>query len=218
MLALACVVRPLGKIPKAAKNKVWPNDVIFYVLFLSLNSVEKTSRDVLLRVPPNNDVHLQRRHLCELKRTTKPLHSDWKQVETANLSRDDKPSCVAVPITPCHPFLCPLSLFALQLAGAAILAVGVWVKVDSNSLLGLLESVEDAPAGISQLANVTYMLIAMGVVLLVLGFLGCCGAVKESRCMLLTVSHAPREVWPVNYFWAWESWPLDVSSVLITNQ
>ncbi|KAM7008649.1 tetraspanin-1-like [Tautogolabrus adspersus] len=72
------------------------------------------------------------------------------------------------------------------LAGAAILGVGVWVKVDSKSLLGLLESVEDAPSGLSELVYVSYLLIAVGAVLLIIGFLGCCGAVRESRCMLLT--------------------------------
>ncbi|KAK2816901.1 hypothetical protein Q5P01_025092 [Channa striata] len=71
------------------------------------------------------------------------------------------------------------------LAGAAILGVGIWVKVDSGSLLGLLENVDNAPAGLSQLSNISYLLIAVGAVLLVIGFLGCCGAVKESRCMLL---------------------------------
>ncbi|KAM3864745.1 tetraspanin 34a [Diretmus argenteus] len=72
------------------------------------------------------------------------------------------------------------------LAGATIMGVGVWVKVDSGSLLGLLDTIEDAPAGLAQLANVSYLLIGVGAVLLVMGFLGCCGAVKESRCMLLT--------------------------------
>ncbi|XP_034451691.1 tetraspanin 34 [Hippoglossus hippoglossus] len=72
------------------------------------------------------------------------------------------------------------------LAGGAILGVGVWVKVDSGSLLGILDNVPDAPAGLSQLVNVSYLLIAVGAVLLVIGFLGCCGAMKESRCMLLT--------------------------------
>ncbi|GAA6232328.1 tetraspanin-1-like [Lates japonicus] len=72
------------------------------------------------------------------------------------------------------------------LAGAAILGVGVWVKVDSGSLLGILENVDGTPSGISQLVNVSYLLMAVGGVLLVIGFLGCCGAIKESRCMLLT--------------------------------
>ncbi|KAM8771443.1 tetraspanin 34a [Acanthopagrus schlegelii] len=72
------------------------------------------------------------------------------------------------------------------LAGAAILGTGIWVKVDSGSLLGILDNVEGAPSELDQLASVSYVLIAVGAVLVVIGFLGCCGAIRESRCMLLT--------------------------------
>ncbi|CAK6960265.1 tetraspanin 35 [Scomber scombrus] len=71
------------------------------------------------------------------------------------------------------------------LAGAAILGVGIWVKVDSGSILSFLGKIEDAPAELSQVLNVGYLLIAIGLLLLVIGFLGCCGAVRESRCMLM---------------------------------
>ncbi|XP_070837672.1 tetraspanin 35 [Chaetodon trifascialis] len=71
------------------------------------------------------------------------------------------------------------------LAGAAILGVGIWVKVDSGSILSLLGKIENAPAELSQVLNVGYLLIALGALLLVIGFLGCCGAVRESKCMLL---------------------------------
>lgn len=81
-----------------------------------------------------------------------------------------------------------VSLPIMQLAGAAILGIGVWVKVDSDSLLGIVESVENAPSGLAELAYVSYVLIGVGAVLLIIGFLGCCGAVRESKCMLLTVS------------------------------
>ncbi|XP_030000844.1 tetraspanin-1-like [Sphaeramia orbicularis] len=74
---------------------------------------------------------------------------------------------------------------AIFLAGAAILGVGVWAKVDTGSLLGFLSEVDGAPPGLDQLVNVSYLLIAVGAVLLVIGFLGCCGAIRESRCMLL---------------------------------
>ena len=37
--------------------------------------------------------------------------------------------------------------------------------------------------------DVGYLLIAIGLLLLVIGFLGCCGAMKESKCMLLLVGH-----------------------------
>ncbi|XP_053194736.1 tetraspanin 35 [Scomber japonicus] len=71
------------------------------------------------------------------------------------------------------------------LAGAAILGVGIWVKVDSGSILSFLGKIEDAPAELNQVLNVGYLLIAIGLLLLVIGFLGCCGAVRESRCMLM---------------------------------
>ncbi|XP_062304433.1 tetraspanin-1-like [Osmerus eperlanus] len=75
--------------------------------------------------------------------------------------------------------------FCIFAAGAVILGVGVWVKVDSGSLLGVLNDIKDAPSELQQLANVGYLLIAIGAVLVVMGFLGCCGAIRESRCMLL---------------------------------
>ncbi|XP_056144214.1 tetraspanin 35 [Lampris incognitus] len=88
----------------------------------------------------------------------------------------------------CFGFL-KVMMFAFNgiifLAGAGILGVGIWVKVDSGSVLGVLQQIQDAPAELGQLLNVGYLLIAVGAVLLIIGFLGCCGAVRESRCMLL---------------------------------
>ncbi|KAM9457272.1 tetraspanin 35 [Clarias gariepinus] len=72
------------------------------------------------------------------------------------------------------------------LAGAGILAVGIWVKVDNNSIMSFLQGLSGAPSELKQILNVGYLLIAVGAVLMLLGFLGCCGAVRESRCMLLT--------------------------------
>ncbi|XP_008328847.1 tetraspanin 35 isoform X1 [Cynoglossus semilaevis] len=71
------------------------------------------------------------------------------------------------------------------LAGAAILAVGIWVKVDSGSVLNFLGEIENAPEELSQVLNVGYLLIAIGALLVVIGFLGCCGAIRENKCMLL---------------------------------
>jgi hypothetical protein len=84
-----------------------------------------------------------------------------------------------------------------QLAGAAILGVGIWVKVDSGSILGFLKGIKDAPAEMNQILNVGYLLIAVGAVLLIVGFLGCCGAMKESRCMLLMVGHLKHELFVI---------------------
>lgn len=90
-----------------------------------------------------------------------------------------------------------MQFMSLQLAGAGILGVGVWVKVDSSSLLGILGKIQDAPGGLNQLVNVGYLLIAVGGVLLVMGFLGCCGAVRESKCMLLLVSYPAFHAAPI---------------------
>uniref|UniRef100_A0A8C2KYL6 Tetraspanin n=1 Tax=Cyprinus carpio TaxID=7962 RepID=A0A8C2KYL6_CYPCA len=68
-----------------------------------------------------------------------------------------------------------------------ILGVGIWVEVDRVSLLGILENTEDAPPELAQLANIGYVLIGVGAFLMLMGFLGCCRAVKGSKCML--VSH-----------------------------
>uniref|UniRef100_A0A8C6TIW6 Tetraspanin n=1 Tax=Neogobius melanostomus TaxID=47308 RepID=A0A8C6TIW6_9GOBI len=66
-----------------------------------------------------------------------------------------------------------------------ILAVGIWVKVDSGSIFNFLEKIPNAPPQLAQVLNVGYLLIALGGLLVVLGFLGCCGAMRESKCMLL---------------------------------
>lgn len=75
----------------------------------------------------------------------------------------------------------------LQLAGGAILGVGIWVKVDSGSVFHLFGRIENAPAELNQVLNVGYLLIAVGSFLLVIGFLGSCGVIRESKCLLLLV-------------------------------
>ncbi|GLD45797.1 tetraspanin-8 [Lates japonicus] len=64
-----------------------------------------------------------------------------------------------------------------MLSGCIILGVGIYLKVskDGNQITN-----ESLP-GID-------LMIAIGVIIMVLGFLGCCGAIRENRCMLLLVS------------------------------
>uniref|UniRef100_A0A3B5LU79 Tetraspanin n=1 Tax=Xiphophorus couchianus TaxID=32473 RepID=A0A3B5LU79_9TELE len=65
------------------------------------------------------------------------------------------------------------------LAGTGVLAVGLWLRFDSRTK-PLFEG-EDSP---SVFFTGVYLLIAAGGLMMVVGFLGCCGAIKESPCML----------------------------------
>ncbi|XP_077777197.1 tetraspanin-16 isoform X1 [Podarcis muralis] len=68
------------------------------------------------------------------------------------------------------------------LGGLALLGIGIWVKVDGGSFAKVLGA---AAPQLMQLINVGYLLIAVGTFLLLMGFMGCWGAVKESKCLLL---------------------------------
>nr|BAI87827.1 CD9 antigen [Conger myriaster] len=69
--------------------------------------------------------------------------------------------------------------FLFWLAGTAVFAVGLWLRFD-NKTKGLFEG-EEAP---SVFFTGVYILIAAGALMMVVGFLGCCGAIQESPCML----------------------------------
>lgn len=71
-----------------------------------------------------------------------------------------------------------------QLGGACLLGIGIWVMVDPT---GFREIVAANPL----LITGAYILLAMGGLLFLLGFLGCCGAVRENKCLLLFVSMPP---------------------------
>ncbi|KAM4747204.1 tetraspanin-16 [Rhinophrynus dorsalis] len=68
------------------------------------------------------------------------------------------------------------------LGGITVMGIGIWVKVDGGSFLKILGT---AAPQLMQVVNVGYLCIAVGGFLILMGFLGCCGAVKESRCMLM---------------------------------
>ncbi|XP_050180958.1 tetraspanin-8 [Myiozetetes cayanensis] len=67
--------------------------------------------------------------------------------------------------------------FLFWLCGSIILGVSIWIRVSKDAQQEL-EIDSSLFAGVD-------LLIAVGSIIMVLGFLGCCGAVKESRCMLL---------------------------------
>lgn len=68
----------------------------------------------------------------------------------------------------------------LQLAGVGVLALSIWLLFD-QAVVFMAKGAQDYATG-------TYILLAAGALMTVIGFLGCCGALRESQCLLGTVS------------------------------
>ncbi|XP_048644170.1 tetraspanin-18 [Marmota marmota marmota] len=78
----------------------------------------------------------------------------------------------------CMKYLMFVFNFFIFLGGTCLLGAGIWVMVDPT---GFREVVAANPL----LFTGAYVLLAMGGLLFLLGFLGCCGAVRENKCLLL---------------------------------
>uniref|UniRef100_A0A8D2ZKV1 CD9 molecule a n=1 Tax=Scophthalmus maximus TaxID=52904 RepID=A0A8D2ZKV1_SCOMX len=65
------------------------------------------------------------------------------------------------------------------LAGTAVIAIGLWLRLDPKTK-GLFEG-SDSPY---VFYTGVYILIGAGALMMVVGFLGCCGAIQESPTML----------------------------------
>ena len=74
-----------------------------------------------------------------------------------------------------------LIIFYLQLSGFGIVTIGIWTIWDKYHYVVLLTS----PPG--TYAVTTYMLLGTGGLIILIGFLGCCGAWRENRFCLMTV-------------------------------
>lgn len=73
-----------------------------------------------------------------------------------------------------------LSFLSCQLGGCGILGVGIWLAVTQGNFATLSSSFPSLSA-----AN---LLIATGTIVMIVGFLGCIGAIKENKYFLLSVS------------------------------
>ncbi|XP_019483201.1 PREDICTED: CD9 antigen [Hipposideros armiger] len=69
--------------------------------------------------------------------------------------------------------------FIFWLAGIAVLAIGLWLRFDSQT-----KSIFEQENNHSSFYTGVYILIGAGALMMLVGFLGCCGAVQESQCML----------------------------------
>lgn len=68
--------------------------------------------------------------------------------------------------------------FIFWLAGTAVLGIGLWLRFDSQTK-SLFGNGED-----TSFYTGVYILIGAGALMMLVGFLGCCGAIQESTCML----------------------------------
>lgn len=102
----------------------------------------------------------------------------------------------------CSTSLAKIILFIFNVAffifGVASLGLGIWVVVNKSDLFRFINLMDSKvtsgsnEGSIETIANqngmVTlagYVLIGIGVFTLVVGFCGCCGAMKESKCLLM---------------------------------
>ncbi|XP_055366560.1 tetraspanin-2-like isoform X1 [Betta splendens] len=87
----------------------------------------------------------------------------------------------------CVKYLLFVFNFIFWLMGSFVLAVGLWLRFDPEtvSLLNGDKAPDTFFIGV-------YILIGAGGLVMLVGFFGCCGAVRESQCLLGSVRrHAP---------------------------
>ena len=78
--------------------------------------------------------------------------------------------------------LLQVASFCLQLVGCALVGVGIWTMVDKN----FTTLAENNSLDFLQYAGI--IMISIGSVIMVIGFFGCCGAIRESQCLLTMVT------------------------------
>ncbi|XP_047438078.1 tetraspanin-2a [Mugil cephalus] len=79
----------------------------------------------------------------------------------------------------CVKYLLFVFNFIFWLAGLLVLAVGLWLRLDSDT--GKLLTGDAAPY---TFYIAVYILLGAGGLMMVVGFFGCFGAVRESQCLL----------------------------------
>lgn len=77
----------------------------------------------------------------------------------------------------CVKYLIFVFNFLFWLSGIAIIAVGAIIQVELNKYNGVLDSSFTAGA---------ILLIVVGCIVTIIAFFGCCGAIKEHHCMIMT--------------------------------
>uniref|UniRef100_A0A8C3EN75 Uncharacterized protein n=2 Tax=Corvus moneduloides TaxID=1196302 RepID=A0A8C3EN75_CORMO len=99
-----------------------------------------------------------------------PLHRDKH--------RRVPPPGVPMRVLSCMKYLMFIFNVLVFAGGTCLVAVGVWVAVDPAGF-------QDIVAARAVLSAGAWLLLALGIALSLLGFLGCCGALRRSRPLLL---------------------------------
>jgi CD81 antigen len=79
-----------------------------------------------------------------------------------------------------------LNQFLLQLAGIVLVALAVWMLVDPTFMISLAQEQQNYQYAL-------FILLGLGILMVFLAFCGCCGACRESQCMLVSVSFRQNE-------------------------
>jgi len=88
-----------------------------------------------------------------------------------------------------------LTNFLIFVLGLCTLGFGIWVLVDKPGFLDLFDKAEDvindqggdiSGFDIGVYASAPIILIVIAVIVTIIAFFGCCGAIKENKCMLIT--------------------------------
>ncbi|TEA37463.1 hypothetical protein DBR06_SOUSAS14210052, partial [Sousa chinensis] len=77
------------------------------------------------------------------------------------------------------PLPCKCRLFAFQLAGSAVIAFGLWFRFG-----GTMKDFSSEDSSPEYFYMGLYVLAGAGALMMAVGFLGCCGATRESQCVL----------------------------------
>ena len=88
------------------------------------------------------------------------------------------------------------NIVVFQILGLTVFGLGIWVLVDKPSFLTLFEEAKSV-SGTADSFNVeiyssaAYILLMVSLLVVLISFFGCFGAMKESKCMLGT--------WPCSF-------------------
>jgi len=80
----------------------------------------------------------------------------------------------------CIKYLVFIFNFLFFIVGCGLLGVGIYLKVGDNQFINVAEDLST----MSEYFTLGNLMIAVGVIILIVAFFGCCGAIKENQCML----------------------------------